>query len=471
MHVQLLFYQEFGYAIMMTGQVILKLRKLLFFLYILETFYGLYHPKKCNASELSYAKLLYLGKSITLTIKLFNGFNGRIRRVSIKERQLTKFKNLKLGIRLFLCVSFFFILICLSGDVETNPGPNIKSVESNPGPNYIMNTTNCLKTHPKKLNILRTLYLNARSLKAVMESPDNTSKRISKLTIFQNLIYSEQYDIVCVCETWLNDYILDNEILPGYTIHRKDRKNNMRGGGVLVATRSELRSTRRSYLEGPQSEHLMIELYPENCSKFILGVFYRPPNSEPEILVELRDSLDRLEESCQFILVGDFNLPNIDWLSNFPSQTSNGGFNEEHFCEIITDNFLYQKAEGPTHLGGNKLDCVFCNRPELVAKTCCTDPTGLFPTDHYLIEFDIKLRFQRAKAVKRTVYDFKNANFNGLREHLLHVPFDYAISDHSDIDDCWKAWKDLFLTATDKYVPKKIITDINTPPWIDQLNT
>ena len=141
------------------------------------------------------------------------------------------------------------------------------------------------------------------------------------MTIFQNLVYLNQYDIVCVCETWLNNLILVNEILPGYTIHRKDRRDNMRGGGVLVAVRNELRSSRKLLLEGEQSELLMIELYPVNCTKFILGVFYRPPNSDVDTLIELRNSLDRLEESCQLVLVGDFNLPDIDWSMDFQRRT------------------------------------------------------------------------------------------------------------------------------------------------------
>ena len=66
---------------------------------------------------------------------------------------------------------------------------------------------------------------------------DDGGKRIPKLNIFQNLVYLEQYDIICVCETWL---ILDNEILPGSTIHRKDRHDNARGGGVLIAVKNEI---------------------------------------------------------------------------------------------------------------------------------------------------------------------------------------------------------------------------------------
>ena len=45
----------------------------------------------------------------------------------------------------------------------------------------------------------------------------------------------------------------------------------------------------------------------------------------------------RWEESCQLVLVGDFNLPDIDWSMDFPSPTSQAGFKEELFCDIIAD--------------------------------------------------------------------------------------------------------------------------------------
>ena len=66
------------------------------------------------------------------------------------------------------------------------------------------------------------------------------------------------------------------------------------------------------------------------------------------------------------------------------------------------------------------------------------------------------------------MYDFNNANFDSAREHLLDVPLNSAISDHSDVDKCWKAWKDLFLEAIDQFVPKRTVVDTNTPPWIDR---
>ena len=42
------------------------------------------------------------------------------------------------------------------------------------------------------------------------------------------------YNIYCVTETWLSDFIFDHEILPcGYSLYHKDRSS--RGGGVLIA--------------------------------------------------------------------------------------------------------------------------------------------------------------------------------------------------------------------------------------------
>ena len=141
----------------------------------------------------------------------------------------------------------------------------------------------------------------------------------------------------------------------------------------------------------------MIELYPVNCTKFILRVFYRPPNSDVDTLIELRNSLDRLEESCQPVPVGDFNLPDIDRSTDFPSPTSQAGSKEELLCDIIADQFLYENIDGPTHLRGNKLDPVLCNVPEPITDVNCVNPTDLFPSDLYPIEFDIKLCFPKAK--------------------------------------------------------------------------
>ena len=45
------------------------------------------------------------------------------------------------------------------------------------------------------------------------------------------------YDVICVCETSLNDSVMNSEILSGYSIFRKDKVDRA-GGGILVASKS-----------------------------------------------------------------------------------------------------------------------------------------------------------------------------------------------------------------------------------------
>ena len=45
-----------------------------------------------------------------------------------------------------------------------------------------------------------------------------------KINSFQSFIYSNDFDIIAITETWLTDHIYSNEVfLTGYTVLRKDR--------------------------------------------------------------------------------------------------------------------------------------------------------------------------------------------------------------------------------------------------------
>ena len=142
--------------------------------------------------------------------------------------------------------SQFFLFILLAGDVATNPGPR-SSIEC--------------------------LYLNSRSLKAFVEMDDKPSK-VCKIDVFQQLVYSGDYDVVCVCETWLNDSVLDSELLAGYSIFRRDRLGRT-GGGVLVAVKDTIRTKRRYDLERNNVEFVVVELFQENMKSILLYTFYR----------------------------------------------------------------------------------------------------------------------------------------------------------------------------------------------------
>ena len=213
-------------------------------------------------------------------------------------------------------------------------------------------------------------------------------------------------DLIAVTETWLRPDILDCEILPtnDFSIYRRDRVSRV-GGGVMLAVRKSIQTIRRRDLES-NSEVLICEIRPNAKRKFLV-VFYRPPDSTLECMRELKKSL-RLSSQKQFdqiILCRDFNLPHIDWSTGVASTTDN-----IHTCftKLVRDNYLS----------------------------------------------------------KRSVYNFKKANWNGLNEVLNNTPWDLCFVS-GDVDAVLSCWSHFFLTAVQDNVPLcKSLNNYNHA-WID----
>ena len=97
----------------------------------------------------------------------------------------------------------------------------------------------------------------------------STSNKICKL---QKLVYSGNYEIICIYETWLNETVLDFELLSSFIVFRKDRKGEM-GGGVLIAVKEELQVTRRCDLERDGAEFVVVQFNKVNTSTVILYTY------------------------------------------------------------------------------------------------------------------------------------------------------------------------------------------------------
>ena len=236
--------------------------------------------------------------------------------------------------------------------------------------------------------------------------------------------------------------------------------------GVLVAVKNDIQVCRRNDLEMEGTELFVVELRNGHDKPVLLYCFYHP-DTEPEPILALNSSLQENGESACLILVGDFNLPELDW-SGDQTAPINTGYRRDHnvFCDLMGDNYFQQFVSGPTHIYGNKLDLILTDWPEVIENVSTFHPReSTFPSNHYVIEFSIKLRFKRAKGTSRQVFDFKKANFDALRAALARTPFELAAAD--DSDEYWSRWKDLFLMAVKDYVPMKTVRNTNLPPWID----
>jgi hypothetical protein len=135
-------------------------------------------------------------------------------------------------------------------------------------------------------------------------------------------------------------YILNSEILSGYYIFRRDRIDRA-GGGILVAIKADTKSTRCLDLERKSVELVVVELSRPDSRSFLLYTFYRPPDSLPEVLQHLNLSLQSIQES-DCCVVGDFNLPMLDWSNDQAAPVNIGGNASGNvLCELVGDNLFF----------------------------------------------------------------------------------------------------------------------------------
>ena len=98
----------------------------------------------------------------------------------------------------------------------------------------------------------------------------------------------------------------------------------------------------------------------------------------------------------------------------------------------------------------NILNLVFTNQPERISDIATFD--SQLTTDHLGVQFKIKTILKRER-IARYVYNFKKADFEGLKQFLSVTQLDIGFVEN-DIDQTWESWRDLFLNAVDSHIPK-----------------
>ena len=87
----------------------------------------------------------------------------------------------------------------------------------------------------------------------------------------------------------------------------------------MLAIRSNIPSSRRYDIEN-DADVLACKIRPKSRKKILAVILYRPPNSSLQSMRELKKLLLNGHRAAfdQIIILGDFNLPYIDWTSHTP---------------------------------------------------------------------------------------------------------------------------------------------------------
>ena len=117
-------------------------------------------------------------------------------------------------------------------------------------------------------------------------------------------------DVPIINESKLDSIIHDNELyLSGFEIVRRDRRVNGRKWGVVcLYLRTNLNFRIRDDLNNENLEYLFVEISMPRSTGFLVGTWYRPPDSPIELFNELEKLVDEIgAKNKELYLLGGFN--------------------------------------------------------------------------------------------------------------------------------------------------------------------
>ena len=249
-------------------------------------------------------------------------------------------------------------------------------------------------------------------------------------------------------ETWLKKSIKKNELFPvdAYKVFRLDRtrethpidpndpkKFRKNGGGAMIAIKRELDISSTKIEFKCAAEILGVTLTFSNGKKLVLCSFYRVGTLGIDNHNEFKKYIQKAR-SCKgvkgIIIVGDLNMPKIDW-DNFSSSENI----DQLFLDSFTNFELEQLINEPTHIRGNILDLLLTDKSPLISGTNVSETILPCKADHYCITFNIKSKFKRLKIPKRDVYNYKRADWSAINSGLSSV--DWANEFQGNIHENW----------------------------------
>ena len=308
--------------------------------------------------------------------------------------------------------------------------------------------------HRVNENYLNILYFNSRSLK----------NKVNLLHAFMAQKTPSEYDLVFISETWLKPDFTDSLLCPdGYSVIRKDRKDQTRGGGVLVFYKTTLKvfDITSSYDQNI-FESLVIEIPSDgrDSNKLRLCCIYLPP-SKSKTLPNVKCCCNFLRHffyNGPLIILGDFNFPSINWSSLCSKNSA-----EQYFTDFCSQYSLFQHISEPTYHGHGQcdsiLDLVLTNpygtnalvSTSLIQPICTT-------CDHDAIVLKVNHNACRTFRSSQPIFCFRKANYDRIRSHIRSINWSSTLSIASqDLQTAYDNFTSIIHSLIHKFVPKTTI--------------
>ena len=317
----------------------------------------------------------------------------------------------------------------------------------NPDPNHYSNKS--------KKSSLHCLYTNATSL--------NTSK-LAELAL---LAESSSPQIIFITETWFKDDSIVN--IPNYNIFFKNRSGH--GGGIAIYTRIDITCNEIPQLQNTTFEQIWLSISTNN-EKTLVGCIYRQPSSDPiidnEIISNIRyaTNLVKNKKYGGLLIAGDFNHPNLFWnQDNYVEVLGPDHCSASKFLDFLNDVSLTQNIHFPTFFQANgicknTLDYVISDTPERITNISKGPPLGSSIQGHLILTWEYNLSSSNiTKKATSLTHNYKKGDYSSLNLHFNSINWSRELQ-NNNINDCYEIFLDIYTSACNKFIPKRIISSL-----------
>ena len=149
----------------------------------------------------------------------------------------------------------------------------------------------------------------------------NAQSLRNKMDEFKTLVRIRDPKIISITESWGKEWISDGIFsLPGFSLYRNDR-DIKQGGGTLLYINDKLEHRACRPLNTPDSGSSVWcwVIEKKNGKKTLVGSVYRSTSNTAAINKLVLDKLEKASDIVgenRLLILGDFNVPDVDWEEN-----------------------------------------------------------------------------------------------------------------------------------------------------------
>lgn len=283
----------------------------------------------------------------------------------------------------------------------------------------------------------------------------NARSLLSNGLEFKKVVNELVPDIICVQETFLHGKY--SFTLAGYHIFRRDREDEIRGGGVAILLKNGIIYSEVTVYK--QVEAISVNVSMGGDEIKVINVYVPPGSSIPE------DVFSTFLKDGNLLLCGDFNAKHPLWGS---SESNRWG---SDLVEMLEENNLVVLNSGE----GTRIDIASGNKSPLDLTITSSNLAGfsewevldeLCGSDHFMIKTSLNESI-KSESMFVPRWNFKKADWKSFE---LYCDLEFSmVSINEDIEGMVKGINDIIIQAADKFIPKTKQKSKNPVPyWNDE---